>query len=90
MSSTHVLGITSYDVSFSGVVINLNNNESNNIYFSSNISTFLTNDLVLGSLFCAIYKHKCLKYGLIKYPACISFTLTGTCVPFRTFSLYNF
>ena len=26
-----------------------------------------------------------LKYGLIKYPACISFTVTGKCVPFKTF-----
>ena len=26
-------------ISFSGVVTNLNNNESNNIYFSANIST---------------------------------------------------
>ena len=28
------------------------------------------------------YKYKSLKYGLIKYPACIAFTVTGKCVPF--------
>ena len=64
-------------VYFSGVVISLNNNESNTIYISANISTFHIADLVLDNLFCVRYKYISLKYGLIQYPACISFTVTG-------------
>ena len=43
-------------VSFSGVVIILNNKESNRIYFSANTSTFQIAVLVLGNLFCTIYR----------------------------------
>ena len=70
---------------FLGVVTSLNNKESNNIYFSANVFTFCIADLVLGNLFCARYKYKSLKYELIKYPACIYFTVTGKWVPFTTF-----
>ena len=52
------------------------------VYFSANVSTFHIADLVLGNLFCGRYKYKSLKYGLIKYPACISYTVTGKCVLF--------
>ena len=47
---------------------------------------------MLGNLFCIRYKYTSLKYGLIKYPACISFTVTGKCVPFRAFLfiIFNF
>ena len=82
--STYVSGITSNAVSFSHVVTNLNNNESNNIYLSANVSTFLIAVFVLGNVFCARYKYKSLKYVLIKYPACISMTVTGKCVSLRT------
>ena len=58
---------------------------TNSIYLSANVSTFLTADLVLGSLFCTRYKYKSLKYWLSKYPTCISFTVTGKYIPFRTF-----
>ena len=40
---------------------------------------------VLGNLFFARYRYKSLKYGLLKYTACISFTVTGIYVPFKTF-----
>ena len=38
-------------VSFSGVVTNLNNNQSNNIYFSANVSTLQIAVFILGNLF---------------------------------------
>ena len=38
-------------ISLSGVVTNLNINESSNIYFSSNVSTLQIAVLVLGNLF---------------------------------------
>ena len=47
------------------------------VCLSANVCTFHIADLVLGSLYCARYKYMFLKYGLIKYPACISFTATG-------------
>ena len=72
-----VSGIANSAVSFLGVVISLNNKESNKIYFPANISNFCIADLVLGNLFFARYKFKSLDYRLIKYPACISFTVTG-------------
>ena len=79
-----VSGIADSAVSLLGVVTSLNNKESSKIYFSANVSTFCIADLLLGNLFCARYKYKSLKYGLIKYPACIFFTVTGKHVPFRT------
>ena len=42
-------------------------------------------DLELGDLFCVRCKYKSLKYGLNKYPVCISITVTGKCVHCRTF-----
>ena len=47
--------------SFLVVARSLSNMESNNIYFSANVSTFHIADLVLGNLFCARYKYKSLK-----------------------------
>ena len=44
-------GIANNVVSFSGVVIILNNNESNSTYFSAKVSTFQITVLVLGNLF---------------------------------------
>ena len=72
-------------VSFYGVLIILNSKESGNKYFSANVSTFQIVNLLLGNLFCARYRLMSLKYGLIKYPTCISFTATGKCVPLHTF-----
>ena len=85
MLSAYFCGIASNAVSFSGIVTNLTNNESNSIYLSTNVSTFLIVYLLLGSLFSTRYKYKSLKCGLINYPACISFTVIDKCVPFRTF-----
>ena len=48
-------------VSLSWVDVILNNNESNNIYFTANASTFLITALELGSLFGAKYKYISLK-----------------------------
>ena len=81
----HVSGIANSLVCFSGLVASLNNKEPNNIYFTANISTFHIADLLLGNLFCVRYKYKSLKYELIKYPTCISFTSTGKCFLFRSF-----
>ena len=49
--SARVSSIANTAISLSGVDIIMNNNESNNIYFSANASTFLIADLELGSLF---------------------------------------
>ena len=38
-------GVASNAVSFSGIVTNLNNNESNSIYLSANVSTFFAQDM---------------------------------------------
>ena len=54
--STNIFGIANNTVSFSGVVTNLNNNESSNIYFYANISTLQIAVFVLGNLFWAKYK----------------------------------
>ena len=52
------------------------------IHIFANVSTFYIADLMLGNLFCARYKYKPLKYGLSKYPAYITFTVTCKCAPF--------
>ena len=51
MLSTHVSSIANTAISFSGVVDILNSNESNNVYFSANASTFCIPALELGNLF---------------------------------------
>ena len=66
-------------------MINLNCNKSNKIYLSASTSTLNIALLELGYLFCAKYKYISLKYGLVTYPTCISFMVTGRCVPFNTF-----
>ena len=48
-------------VSFSGVDVTLNNNESHKIYFLDSISTFLIAALELGNLFWAKHKYMSLK-----------------------------
>ena len=50
--TVHISGIANSAVSFSGVVIILNNSESNNIYLSANTSTLCLLLLELGNLFC--------------------------------------
>ena len=50
MLLTHVSGIANTAISLSGGMDILNNNESNNMYFSANASTFLIPTLELGSL----------------------------------------
>ena len=47
--SVHISGTASTAVSFSGVI--LNNNESNKMYHSGNVSTLLIAALELGNLF---------------------------------------
>ena len=69
----HISGIANNAVSFSGMVKNLNSKKCNNIYFAAKVSTFPIAVLVLGNLFWA------------KYPASISFIVTGKCVPLSTF-----
>ena len=51
--SAHVSGTARTTISFSGV--NLNNNESNRMYPSVIVSTFLIAALELGNLFCDKY-----------------------------------
>ena len=69
----------------SGIAISLNSSESNKTYFSASVSTLCIALVELGNLFCAKYKYISLKYGLFKYPTCISFMVTRRCVPFNTF-----
>ena len=47
----HTSGIASTAVSFIGVDIILNNDESNSMYFSARVSIFLIADLALGNVF---------------------------------------
>ena len=51
--SSHISGMTNTTVSLSGVdtFLNNDNNESNNMYFSTITSTFLMTALELGNLF---------------------------------------
>ena len=83
--SAHISGIANNAVSFSQIVISLNSRESSKIYLSTSTSTLCIALLELGNLFCAKYRYKSLKYGLFKYSACISFMVTGKCVPFNIF-----
>ena len=48
--SEHISGTARTAVSFSGVI--LNNSESNRMYLSANISTFLIAALEVSNLFC--------------------------------------
>ena len=52
--SVHVSGTVRTAVSFSGVI--LNNRESNRIYLSANVYTFLITTLKVGNLFCEKYR----------------------------------
>ena len=52
--SAHISGTARTAVSFSGVI--LNNNESNRMYLSANVSTFLFTVLDVGKLFCDKYR----------------------------------
>ena len=52
--SAHISGTARMAVSFSGVI--LNNSESNRMYFSANVSTFLIDALEVGNLFCDRYR----------------------------------
>ena len=81
----HISGVANNAVSFSGVVISLNNNESNNLYHSASTSTLHIVLLELGNLFYVKYK-----YGLFRYPGYISLIFTGRCVPFNTFLCITF
>ena len=51
--SAHVSGIVNSAVSLPSIVVNLNNNESNIIYFSASNSTLLIAAFLLGNLLCA-------------------------------------
>ena len=73
--SMHISGTARTAVPFSWET--LNNSESSRTYFSASVSVLLIIDLEEGSLFCDKHKYKSLKYGLCKYPACISLILTG-------------
>ena len=55
--SAHISSIANTAVSLSVVDVILNNNESNNIYFSAKASILLIAALELGSLFWAKYKY---------------------------------
>ena len=52
--SAQVSGTARTAVSFFGVI--LNNRESNRIYLSANVSTFLIADLEVGNLLCDKYR----------------------------------
>ena len=71
-------------VSFSRLDTILNNNEFNSMCFSASTWIFFIADLLLGNVFWAKYKYMSLKKELTRYPAYISFIITGKCVPFST------
>ena len=52
--SVHILGTARIANSFSGLI--LNNSESNRMYLSANVSTFLIDALEVGNLFCDKYR----------------------------------
>ena len=54
--SVQFSGIANTAVSFSGVGVILNNSESNKMYHSANLSTFIIAALKLGNLFCTKYE----------------------------------
>ena len=60
------------------------------MYLSANMSTLDIAFLEFGNLFCVRYKYKSLKYGLFKYPACISFISDREMGTFQYFSLNDF
>ena len=64
----HISGMTYTAAPLSGVTVILNNNESNNIYFSANASTFLIPTLELGKMLWDKYRYISLKCILVKYP----------------------
>ena len=66
--SAHICGMANTTASLSGVTAILNNNESNNIYFSASASTFLIPTLDLGKILWDKYRYISLKYILVKYP----------------------
>ena len=49
------------------------------MFLSANTSTLHITILELGNLFYVRYRSKSLKYGLLKYPTCISFIVPGMC-----------
>ena len=49
--SMHISGIANTADSLSGIITNLNINESNRTKLSASVSTFFTDDLLLGNLF---------------------------------------
>ena len=59
--SVHTSGPANSVVSFSGIVTNLNSNESSRMNLSVKVSTLLIALLLLGNLFCARYKYRSLK-----------------------------
>ena len=56
--SAHVSRIADNAISILEMVTSLNSNESNNINFSSNVSTFCIANLLLGNIFCMTHKYK--------------------------------
>ena len=53
----HISGMATTAASLSGVTVILNNNESNNIYFSASGSTFLIPTLELGNVLWDKYRY---------------------------------
>ena len=86
--STHTSVMANTAFSFSK--FNLNSNESNNIYLSTNISILCIALCELGNLFWQRYRYRSLKYGLFKYPAWISFNSNWKVSSLQYFSLDNF
>ena len=56
MLLAQISGTANTDVSFSGVGVILNNSESNKMYHSASVSTFLIVALEKGNLFCTRYR----------------------------------
>ena len=64
--SAHISGTANSAVSLTGVVTNLNNNESNKMNLSTSVSALHMAFFLLDNLFWAKYRYRSLKYGLVK------------------------
>ena len=85
--SAQVPGNARTVVSFSGVI--LNNRESNRMYLSANISTFLIAALEVDNLFCDKYWINVFKMRAVKISGLNPFYCKWQMCAFRNFPLYH-
>ena len=75
--SAHTSGTANSTVSLSGIVTNLNSNESSKINLSAKVYTLHLALHLPGNLFSAKYKYRSLKQGLVRKTAWNFFNCDG-------------